>query len=314
METKWFRWLLVVGLVVGACTPGATEASYKPYSITLEDAYCNHLRTFHHKGEVFALGHYGDRYNIRVTNHTSRRVEAVVSVDGRDVISGQKGDYENQRGYLVDAYDSVLIEGFRTSMHGVAAFRFTNPADSYSSRMGTPENVGVVGAAFFPERHHRPVARPRPKQLPRSERSTSKGRGERRRNAPAAPPAELRDSYGAGSSASGSAEGSVGQAEASRRSYDYDAAEAAPDDDTSNIGTEYGEHRHSDVREVTFVRESARRPHHVLTLRYDDAQGLLARGIEIYPRQRHYPEPHQPHGPEAFPMSRFAPPPPPSYR
>ena len=61
-------------------------------------------------------------------NRTHQRIEAVVTVDGRDVISGQVGDYTKQRGYVIDAYDSVLIEGFRRSMNTVAAFRFTNRA------------------------------------------------------------------------------------------------------------------------------------------------------------------------------------------
>ena len=41
----------------------------------------------------------------------------------------------------------------------------TSPEGSYSSQMGTPENVGVIGVAIFPERVHPMLLRPRPQQL-----------------------------------------------------------------------------------------------------------------------------------------------------
>ena len=84
------------------------------------------------------------------------------------MISGQVGDYSKQRGYVIDAYDSVLIEGFRRSMNTVAAFRFTNPGDSYSSRRGTPQHVGVIGVAVFKERARRNYIR---KQKPSQNQS-----------------------------------------------------------------------------------------------------------------------------------------------
>jgi hypothetical protein len=81
-------------------------------------------------------------------------------------------------------------------------------------------------------------------------------------------------------------------------------AYAEAQDDTSNIGTEYGEETESQVREVSFVR-ARKTPERVITLRYDDRDGLIARGI--LPR----PEPRHARGPSAFPVNRFAPPPPP---
>jgi hypothetical protein len=244
------------------------------------------------------MGRYGRRYNVRVTNHTDRRVEAVVSVDGRDVISGRPGNYKDQRGYLVGAYDSVLIEGFRTSDSEVAAFRFTSPSDSYSARMGTPENVGVIGAAFFPEMR-RPVVRPRPVRpmpMPESRLPSDSYQG-------------LGSGSGkaAGESASAPAAAAPMEAEKSRRRAD--AYEGSGDRDTqaSNIGTEYGEAQYSSVVEVPFRRASHNRPERVVTLRYDDRAGLEARGIVTRPRPRpHYAEP----GPVAFPENRYAPPPP----
>ena len=139
-------------------------ASSGGFSVQVEDAWGRPLRTYQHNGQTLVLGAYNERYNIRVRNHTGQRVEAVVSVDGRDAVSGDVGDYRNQRGYVVAPYGSVLVEGFRQSHAQVAAFRFTSPGDSYSARRGTPQNIGVIGVAVFGERHHRrqPIARPRP--------------------------------------------------------------------------------------------------------------------------------------------------------
>ena len=92
---------------------------------------------------------------------TGERVEAVVTVDGRDVVSGELGNYKRQRGYVIEAYGSVVIEGFRQSLDQVAAFRFTDIGNSYSARRGSGQHVGVIGVAVFKEYQPR-RARPQP--------------------------------------------------------------------------------------------------------------------------------------------------------
>ena len=62
----------------------------------------------------------------------------------------------------------------------------------------------------------------------------------------------------------------------------------------------------SSVTQVSFIRENAMRPSRVIALRYDDASGLRARGIEVFERSWR-PAAVEP---EAFPRSRFAAPPP----
>ena len=75
-----------------------------------------------------------------------------MSVDGRDAVSGQPGDYVSQRGYLIEPWGTLLVEGFRRSLDEVAAFRFTDRSESYSALRGTPENVGVIGAVVLAKR------------------------------------------------------------------------------------------------------------------------------------------------------------------
>ncbi len=133
---------LFVLLPLSACAHHLAPASAGGYSLQLEDQYGNQLNTYHHRGATYVLGNYNTRYNVRITNHTGARVEAVLTVDGRDAVTGDVGNYKTQRGYVIDPYGSIVIDGFRKSMSSVAAFRFTNPGDSYSSRRGTPQNVG----------------------------------------------------------------------------------------------------------------------------------------------------------------------------
>src|SRR5262249_53291584 len=117
--------------------------------------------TFFHAGETYLLGKVGQRYVIRVHNRSPRRIEAVVSVDGRDVIDGRPGDYRSKRGYLVPAWGFVDIDGWRISERQAAAFRFAAVADSYAARMGNARDVGVIGVAVFPERvYPQPLPRP----------------------------------------------------------------------------------------------------------------------------------------------------------
>ncbi|HMJ10798.1 MAG TPA: hypothetical protein VK524_05295 [Polyangiaceae bacterium] len=225
------------------------------YSLTLQGDAGQSLRTFRHLGKTIVLGEPGDRYTIRIHNPTARRVEAVVSVDGRDAISGSMADFTRDRGYVIPAFGSVTVDGFRTSLDSVAAFRFTDAQHSYSARMGTAENVGVIGLAIFPER-----------QLEKA-KVARRGR--------AAP-------------ASRSAPAPAGAADANR------------------LGTEFGEARLSSVTEVPFTRANRTRPARVISVFYDDASGLRARGIEVFePSWRPAAVEPQP-----FPRSRFAAPPP----
>ena len=234
-------------------------------------------RSFWHDSETFVLGHLGDRYTIRVTNHTGRRVEAVVSVDGRDVIDGKPGDFARKSGYLVPAWGQVEIDGWRLSQRQAAAFRFSSVADSYAARMGSARNVGVIGVAIFPERLYRPPPRPYYPAVPYrydderrfdsygSNRADKEGLGSApapRSSAPApAPLANEAPSEAKGRSATG-------------ESY-------APRRSRPGLGTEFGEAVSSQIREVEFVRANPSEPAAVLGLRYNDRAGLIAMGIDV---------------------------------
>lgn len=262
--------------------------------------------SFRHGSEVWVAGSEGQRYNLRLQNHTPGRVEVVVTVDGRDVISGQLGDYVKQRGYVLDPFESLIIEGYRQSFDNVAAFRFADLADSYSARLGTPVHVGLIGVAAFSERKP-----PRRRQAPIAPVDGDPFPGEDA--VPWAEPAPTPgivggSGYGGGRGADKSTRRSGGDG-----SLSWAAPESRPDSrdeaGPSQLGTEFGESTYSPVEEVAFKRDNKRKPDQLLVLHYDSLAGLQARGIVAEP-PRPRPQPHwDPPRPRTDP--RFAPPPPP---
>ncbi len=119
--------------------------------------------TVEHRGSTFVAGELGERYAVRLINDGPERLEVVVTVDGRDVLSGRIGDFKRQRGYVLDPFSEVVVDGFRQSLDHVAAFRFSAVRDSYTARRGTAQHAGVIGVAVFRERapvhrHHHPMA------------------------------------------------------------------------------------------------------------------------------------------------------------
>lgn len=130
------------------------SAARDALTIRLVDESGAPLPTFASAGRSYVMGSDGGRYSIRIENRTGARFEAVASVDGLDVIDGQPGSFE-KRGYLIQPWATLEIDGFRRSDDAVAAFRFGRVRDSYAAKKGNDRNVGVIGVAVFEERGSR---------------------------------------------------------------------------------------------------------------------------------------------------------------
>ncbi len=230
--------------------PWRSVAVREPITVSLEGDDGMTLPTVRHRGTTFVAGTPGERYAIRVRNNTARRLEVVVTVDGRDVLTGRLGDFTRQRGYVIDPFGSVVIDGFRRSLDRVAAFRFSDVHDSFTALHGTPQHAGVIGVAAFEERVDPPRG----------------GTVARRSTAPATDPRARPDTPAP------SKKSEPGEAR-SHRDTTENARQA--------LGTEFAETRLSRVREVTFVRRNARRPDVRVTLRYDTAEALAAKGVPV---------------------------------
>ncbi|MBM4321664.1 MAG: hypothetical protein FJ125_17415 [Deltaproteobacteria bacterium] len=234
---------------------------------------------YRHRSRYFVAGSEGKRYEIRIRNESPRRVEAVVSVDGRDVIDGRPASV-GRRGYLIDAYGTATIDGFRTSASEVAAFRFSPVSASYAARMGNDANVGVIGVAIFPERQAPPPIAVRRYWDPYVEDEARGGGGY---GAGRSAQAETSQPTGATPppSAKAGADRALGAAEEQRAASSPVRRERRP-----GLGTAFGERRTSIVEEVPFEREDADHPAATITVHYDDWDGLLAAGVVPRPDPR----------------------------
>jgi hypothetical protein len=170
--------------------------------------------------------------------------------------------------------------------------------------MGTPENVGVIGVAFFPERMRppppvirRPMPRvPRPAPLPYNGYNGYNGYNVDDRDGARDRESAPRKSASAAPESRGEPKGYAPGA----------GADLGRSERVNNLGTEFGETHQSSVTSVSFERASTTHPALVSTLRYDDADGLTARGIDVSAyRYARYSNGE----PQAFPAQRFAQPP-----
>lgn len=111
----------------------------------------NAITEYNKDGLVFVEGRKGSEYKIKVTNSTNSRVKAIISVDGLDIISGERA-HDNSKGYVLEPYASVILDGWRISNEEVRKFIFTTGQKSYNAKTGNDtNNVGVIGLLAFKE-------------------------------------------------------------------------------------------------------------------------------------------------------------------
>jgi hypothetical protein len=221
------------------------------------------LEAHYFRGAYWVAGAPGARYAIEIRNCSGGRLLAVTSVDGVNVISGATADW-NQGGYVFNPGEDYQITGWRKSDAEVAAFTFTDSANSYAERTGRPANVGVIGVAVFRERPLPTVYAPR---IAGSARE---------------PPAPLAGGFKGGMAgqstplaSSAAVESASGPATASRASPAHTPA--------AKLGTGHGEREYSYVAHTEFRRLQPE-PAEVIRIRYDSLDNLVAMGIVGRPR------------------------------
>jgi hypothetical protein len=196
----------------------------------------------------------GQRYSIRVTNRSNRRIGVVIAVDGRNIIDGKKSDLErNERMYIIGAHETNTFEGWRTGMDRTNRFYFTKQSDSYAEKVFADASaMGTIALAVYKEKL--------PEIIPYS------GSSFRMKEAPpeAAPGASARSS----------------------------AADRAEQKKTQEAGTGFGETTHSPVRLVHFDPEHTMAEK--IILKYEWRSELLRKGIiRCDPKNRFWPDDHE---------------------
>lgn len=111
------------------------------------------LRQYTHEGQNFIEAPPEGDYQIRLTNNCGSRRLAVISVDGINVVDGSDAAHDGP-GYVLRAWESATIKGWRRTDSEVAAFRFNAmQGGGYAEQTGRgTKNTGVIGVAVFNEK------------------------------------------------------------------------------------------------------------------------------------------------------------------
>jgi hypothetical protein len=212
------------------------------------------LPIYEHEGRLYVAGEPRHQYELRVRNSSGRRMLAVTSVDGVNVITGQTAAQE-QSGYVLDGWDSVRIEGWRKSLDEVATFYFTKLADSYAARTGRPHDVGVIGVALFRERgpYNKPCCGPVLDD-----------------RAPAAAAPEASAQAADEVARERDASGARAETRSQSKSPNYERS--------GKLGTGHGHPEASPAQYVNFRRASST-PDETIVIYYDSRRNLVAQGV-----------------------------------
>lgn len=108
-----------------------------------------HYRT---REGIYVIGSPGAQYTIKLENRTENRLEAVVSVDGLDLLDGQPASVK-KRGYVIPAKSSIVIRGMRVNGK-MFSLKFGTVAEARASKAFGEKgarNVGVIGVACYEE-------------------------------------------------------------------------------------------------------------------------------------------------------------------
>jgi hypothetical protein len=217
------------------------------------------VREYSHEGNTYIEGREGTEYVIKVKNNGWYRVLAVPAIDGINVITGKIATPDDT-GYIINAYSSIDIKGFRKDVDTVGSFKFSAKGQSYAAAKGIEYNAGVIGVIIFTEKYKQP-------QYIHNVRDGLYGK-----NWP-------NTVYDVPLTWTACSTSGVTRC-ANNASYTCKSNETACSD--FNLGTTWGEAQKDTVKMVDFERgvEQAR-----FTIYYTDKNGLVNMGINIVPEK-----------------------------
>jgi hypothetical protein len=148
MPTR-FALLAALLLTVAGRAPAASE----PHGVLVEVLVDGRpLPEYRAAGARYIEAVKGKDYEIRLHNPFGVRVAVALSVDGLNTIDARRTSAEEARKWVLGPYETVTIRGWQVSMEQARRFYFTTEERAYATRLGMPQNMGVIAAVFFRER------------------------------------------------------------------------------------------------------------------------------------------------------------------
>ena len=225
-------------------------------------------KEYYHKGRNYIEGKKGSQFSLRMKNNSSSKALFIPTVDGLSIISGKEGSFKSQ-GYIVNAYDSVTIDGWRTSDDKVSQFYFSTPEKSYATKVNKGGNLGVIGCAVYKEKervkiiekiiHEYIPYEPKPYQFPNSGPWYSYTCS------------NLSDNQPASIMSCASAVGASASPTSNKFSRGVSQAQG--------LGTGFGEDKYSPITKVDFERED--KIAEVFSIYYNTRENLEELGVEF---------------------------------
>jgi len=108
---------------------------------------------YHARGSVYVEAARGQDYSLRLTNPTPYRVAVALSVDGLNTIDGKHTGAAHASKWVLEPYESTVISGWQVNESTARRFFFTNESNSYGAALGQTNNLGVIEAVFYREKH-----------------------------------------------------------------------------------------------------------------------------------------------------------------
>lgn len=144
--------MLRTALAVSFLASGAVQAAqHGPYSIEVLVGGSTRPE-YAARGTTYIEARKGSEYTIRLRNSSGRRVGVALSVDGLNSIDAKHTTAAEGRKWILEPGQTIDLQGWQTSATTARRFFFTDEKRSYGSWLGRTDDLGVIAAAFFPER------------------------------------------------------------------------------------------------------------------------------------------------------------------
>lgn len=118
------------------------------------------LPIYSFEGRNYIEAKVGLEFSVEVTNRDSKRIEVLMSIDGRNTLKDEAANLSNQ-GMVVGGYETWRNVGWRENNSTVRKFVFSSPETSIAMKTtGSVKNVGVIGVAAYVEKRREVYVQP----------------------------------------------------------------------------------------------------------------------------------------------------------